>query len=149
MDVFAKIVYRLKTITILTRSSILRSNTGCWICLGYFFRFTFNNRPFYFLTFLKTSWTWTLHTNVCSRYILEPLYWCGTCLNLTTGIPQQCLSRRFEVLVNFGEVFTLLLGTFIVDLEYSLLILNVIKCYLIVHLYGTPNSLQLCQRLPL
>ena len=38
---FAKIVYRITSLTILARSSILRSVTGCWICLGYFFRFTF------------------------------------------------------------------------------------------------------------
>ena len=38
---FAKIVYRITSLTILARSSILRSVTGCWICLGYFFRFTY------------------------------------------------------------------------------------------------------------
>ena len=42
MDLFAKIVYSFKSLTILTRSSILRSIAGCWICLGYFFRFTFS-----------------------------------------------------------------------------------------------------------
>ena len=34
MDLFAKIVYRLKSTTILTRSSILRSIAACWIYLG-------------------------------------------------------------------------------------------------------------------
>ena len=38
---FAKIVYSLQSLTILTRSSIFRSVTWCWICLAYFFRFTF------------------------------------------------------------------------------------------------------------
>ena len=41
---------------------------------------------------------------------------CGTHLNLTTDIPQQCISCRFQVLVNFGQVFALFLGAFIVDL---------------------------------
>ena len=38
MDLFAKMVYSLKSLTILTRRSILRSTTGCWICIGYFFQ---------------------------------------------------------------------------------------------------------------
>ena len=42
MELLAKIVDSLKSLTILTRSSILRSVTGCWICLAYFFRFTFS-----------------------------------------------------------------------------------------------------------
>ena len=40
MDLFATIVCSFKSITILIRNSILRSVTGSWICLGYFFRFT-------------------------------------------------------------------------------------------------------------
>ena len=36
MDLLAT-VYNLKSLTILTRSSILRSITGCWICLTYVF----------------------------------------------------------------------------------------------------------------
>ena len=63
----------------------------------------------------------------------------GACPNLTTGIPQQCISCRFEVLVNFGKVFALFLGAFIVDFEYSFFILNVRKCYLVAYLCGTPN----------
>ena len=54
---------------------------------------------------------------------------------MRTGIPQQCLSCRFEVLVNFGEVFALFLGAFIVDFEYSLFIgmsLNAILWYIFV-----------------
>ena len=42
MDLFAKIVHSLKSLIILTRSSILGSITRCWIYLGYFFRFTFS-----------------------------------------------------------------------------------------------------------
>ena len=38
---FTKIVYSLKSSAIWTISSVLRSVTGCLICLGYFFRFTF------------------------------------------------------------------------------------------------------------
>ena len=40
MYLFAKIVACLKSLTILIRSSILSSITGCRICFGYFFRFT-------------------------------------------------------------------------------------------------------------
>ena len=42
MDLFAKIVYSLKSLTILTKSSILGSITKCWTCLRYFFRFSFS-----------------------------------------------------------------------------------------------------------
>ena len=59
----------------------------------------------------------TLHTNVF----------------LTTAIPQQCLSCGLDVLVNFGQKFALFLGTFIVDFEYYLFIVNVIKCYLMTY----------------
>ena len=41
MVFFAKIVYSLQSLTILTRSSVFRSLTWCWVCLAYFFRFTF------------------------------------------------------------------------------------------------------------
>ena len=44
---------------------------------------------------------------------------CGSCLNVTAGIPQRCLSCSFEVLVSFGLVFAL--GSFIVDFYFSLL----------------------------
>ena len=30
-----------------------------------------------------------------------------TQISLTTGIPQQCLSCRLDVLVNFGQIFAL------------------------------------------
>ena len=46
----------------------------------------------------------------------------------------------FEVLVNFEEVFALFLGAFIVDFEYSLFMVNVIKCYLMAYLCGTPKG---------
>ena len=52
----------------------------------------------------------TLHTNVC----------------LSTGIPQQGLSSRLDVSVNFKQIFALFLGTFIVDFEYYLFIVNAI-----------------------
>ena len=90
------------------RSSILRSITGCWICPGYFFRFTFIIDLFFLLTFLNINGTTTLHTNV----------------SLTTGIPQHCLSCRLDVLVNFGKIFALFLGAFVVDFEYYLPIMN-------------------------
>ena len=44
-------------------------------------------------------------------------------------LPQQCLSCGLEGLVKFGQVFVLFLGAFIADFEYSLFIVNVIKCY--------------------
>ena len=56
----------------------------------------------------------TLHSNV----------------SLTTAIQQQSLSCGLDVFVNFGQKFALFLGAFIVDLEYYLFIVNVIKCYL-------------------
>ena len=37
------------------------------------------------------------------------------------------------------QVLALFLGAFIVDFEYSLFIVNVIKCCLMVYLCGTPN----------
>ena len=46
----------------------------------------------------------------------------------------------FEVLVNFEEVFALFHGAFIVDFEYSLFMVNVIKCYLMAYLCGTPKG---------
>ena len=46
----------------------------------------------------------------------------------------------FEVLVNFEEVFALFLGAFIVDFEYSFFMVNVIKCYLMAYLSGTPKG---------
>ena len=42
-----------------------------------------------------------------------------------------------QVLVNFEQDFALFLGGFIVDLEYSLFIVNVIQCYLMADLHGT------------
>ena len=39
--------------------------------------------------------------------------------------------------MNFGQVFALFLGTFFVDFEYFLFIVNVIKCYLMAYLSGT------------
>ena len=78
---------------------------------------------FLLLTFLSINGTSTLRTNVC----------------LTTGIPQQFLSCCLDVLVNFGQIFALFLGAFIVDLEYYLFIVNVINCYLMTYLCGTPK----------
>ena len=54
-------------------------------------------------------------------------------------LPQQCLSCGLEGLVKFGQVFALFLGAFIADFEYSLFIVNVIKCYLLPYLCGTQN----------
>ena len=47
-----------------------------------------------------------------------------TNVSLKTGIPKKCLSYRLDVLVNFGQIFALFLGTFIVDFEYYLFIVN-------------------------
>ena len=63
---------------------------------------------FLLLTFLNINGTTTLHTNA----------------SLPTGIPQQYLSCGLDVLVNFGQIFALFLGTFIVDFEYYLFIVN-------------------------
>ena len=54
---------------------------------------------------------------------------------MTTRIPKKCLSCRFEVFVNFGKVFRLFLGAFIVDFEYSVFIVNDFKCYRIWHIF--------------
>ena len=105
---FTKIVYCLRSLTILTRSSIFRSVTWCWICLVHFFRFTFIIDLFSSPNIFKYSWMLFLHVNVC----------------LTIEIPQQCLSYYLDVLVNFGQIFALFLGTFIVDFEYYLFIVN-------------------------
>ena len=58
---------------------------------------------------------------------------------MTIEILKQFLPCRFEVLVNFGQVFALFLGAFIVDFECSLFVVNVIKCYLMTYLCGTTN----------
>ena len=136
MGLFAKIVYSLNSPVILTRSSVLRSIAGCWICLCYFLRFTFSRELFISPSISKNNWTSTVHTNFCSTYILEG-FQLSACPNLTTKVPQQYLSYRLEVLVNFGQVLALLLGAVIVELEYSLLIVNVNKCYIMAYLYGT------------
>ena len=47
-----------------------------------------------------------------------------TKVSLTTWIPQECLSRRLDVLVNFGQIFALCLGSFIVDFEYYLFVVS-------------------------
>ena len=79
-----------------------------------------------------------LYTQMSFQGIYQKLcIGCGTCPNLTTGIPQQCLPFRIEalvILVNFGQVFALFLGIFIFNSEYSLFIVNVIKCYFLAYL---------------
>ena len=65
---------------------------------------------------------------------------CGTCPYLKTEMPQECLSCRFDILVNFGHVYTLFLSAFIVYFEYSLFIVNITKCYPMIYFCGTPNS---------
>ena len=42
VDFFANIIYSLKLLTNLTKTSILRTIKGHWICLGYIFRFSFS-----------------------------------------------------------------------------------------------------------
>ena len=52
LGLFAKLVYSVKSLTILIRRPILRSITGCWICLVYFFRFAFYLQFFYWFILL-------------------------------------------------------------------------------------------------
>ena len=54
-------------------------------------------------------------------------------------MPEQYLSCLFEILVNFGHVFSLVFRAFIVDFEYSLFVVNLIKCLLMAYLCGTPK----------
>ena len=117
---FAKIVYSFKPFTILARSSILRFVTGYWICLGYFFRFTFIIYFFSAPNILNINGTATLHTNVC----------------LTTGIPQQCLSCRLDVLFNFGQIFAPFSWYFCCWLW---ILFVYCECYLMTYLCGKPK----------
>ena len=112
----------LQSLTILTRSSIFRPVIrGAESALGIFFRFTFIIDLFLLLTFLNINGTSTLHTNVC----------------LTTGIPQQCLSCCFDVLVNLGQAFC----TFSWYFYYWLWISFVYReCYLMTYLCGKPKK---------
>ena len=108
---FAKIVYSLKSLTILVRSSRLRSVTGCWIYLGYFSDLQLLWTFFLLLTFLNVN---------------------GTTILYTTGIPQQCLSCRLDVLVNFVQIFARFVGTFTVDFEYYLFIVDALLWHIFV-----------------
>ena len=83
---------------------------------------------FSLLIFLKTNCRWTLHTNVCSRYILELLHQVWDLSKFD--------NRYTMTMVNFGKFFALFLGAFTVDF---LLIANAIKCYLMAYLCRTPN----------
>ena len=56
------------------------------------------------------------------------------------GYHNNVCHGHFEVMVNFGQVFELFLGVSFADFEYSLFIWNVIKCYLMAYLCGTPNG---------
>ena len=149
MGLFIKIVGSLNSITILTKSSILGYITGCWVCFGYFFKFIFSIDLLFPLTLLEINWTSTLHVNVCPRLLetIIQLYYnsynsytrnnciaSGTCQNLTTKIPQQCLSYLLKILANFGEVFELFLGAFVVDFEYSFFLVNIIKGFTLWHI---------------
>ena len=49
---FAKLVYNLKLLAILIRRSFLRFIKVCWICIGWFFRFTFYLQFFYWFLLL-------------------------------------------------------------------------------------------------
>ena len=103
---FRKIIYSLNLLTIFARSSILRSVTGCWIWLGYFFRFPFIKDLFLLLTFLNIDGTTTLHTKLDNRD--------------TTTISVSSFGC-FDFL---WKIFALFLGTFIVDFEYYLFIVS-------------------------
>ena len=66
-----------QSLTIFTRSSIFRSVTWCWICLGYFFRFTFIIDPFSSPNYFKYQW----YVNSAHKYLFD------TRDSTTAGIP--------------------------------------------------------------
>ena len=101
---FVKIVYR---------SSILRPVMGVVNLPWVFFRFTFIIDLFSTPN-INTNGMTTLHTNVC----------------VTTEIPQQCLLCPLDVLVNFGQIFSLVLDTFIDG--FSILFVYC-ECYLMTY----------------
>ena len=143
MELFPKIVYSLKSLIILTRSSILRSITGCWIYLEHFFRLTFSVCFFFLLTFLNINWRRNVHTNVCSPYILEALHWVWDLSkfgNRDTIIISFHLSCHFDVLFNFDQVFALFLGTILLFVYCECY-----KCYLMTYLYGIPIRRYICE----
>ena len=78
-----------------------------------FFRFTFIIDLFSTPN-INTNGMTTLHTNVC----------------VTTEIPQQCLLCPLDVLVNFGQIFSLVLDTFIDG--FSILFVYC-ECYLMTY----------------
>ena len=97
----------------------------------------------------------TLLTNACSRSILEAFHLVWNLSIFDNRHTIVMFSCCFNVLVNFGQDFCIILDAF-VDFEYSLFIVNVIKCYLMAYLCGTPSiyessckTLQLCQWLSL
>ena len=73
---------------------------------------------FLLLAFLNINETSTLHTNVY----------------LETEIQQQCLSGCLDVLVNFGQIFALVLSTFNVEFQYYSFIVNATLWHILVNI---------------
>ena len=104
----------------MTRSSILRSVAGCWICLGYFFRFTFIINHFSSPNIFKlmerqlctqmSVWQQGYNNNVCH---VVWMFW-----------------------LTLGRSFVLFLCTFVVDFEYYLFIVG---ATLMTYLCGKPK----------
>ena len=71
-------------------SVLLRSITGCLICFGYFFRFTFTIYLLFLLTFLKIDWTLILRILDLSVLL--------TIKNDASGHTLCCLQNSFLIL---------------------------------------------------
>ena len=120
------------------RSSILRSISGCWIYLGYFFRFTVTVglcfSSYYFWKLIEGE-LW----NVCSSYILEPLHWVWNLSKfdnrdtITMSVVSfWCFSWLWASLCTISWYFYRWLWIFFVYCECHI-------CYLMAYLCGTPN----------
>ena len=126
MYLFAKIVYSLKSKRILTTSSILKSITWRWIYLGYFSDLHLVQTFLFLLTLIVNS----AHKCLFKAYTRRIALGVGPVQIWQQGCNNNVCHVVLKLWVNFGEAFTLFLGTFIVDVEYSSFILNVIKYYL-------------------
>ena len=101
LGLFAKLVYSLKSsLTILIRSSISRSITGCWICLGYFFRFTIYLQLSYWFILLTLRLTFDYSINLFST-----IYSMHTCIHVFTS-PFIILSFNDGIKLKFVALIT-------------------------------------------
>ena len=119
------------------RTPILWSITGCWIFFGYFIRSAFIIDLLFLITFLK------INVNSSNKCLFK-LY----TRSITLGVgPVQIWQQGYHNKVCHVVLrFYLTLGkslyyflVLIVDFEYSLFVVNVNKCYLMVCLCRTPN----------